>query len=167
MKINISLSEESIRAAIARLKEAEDNLRFGVNDLVEVLAHDGAEVANKAYGSMAAAAGVPVSMESAQIVVAGHEPIIAEFGAGYATMEYHPFAKNAPVPIEVGSYSREHFDDIHGGLFYISDQIHPGEGYWFFGGKEYDRVQPKHGLLNATDYIRENAARIAKEVIKL
>ena len=168
MTINISLSEESIGAAIARLEEVKENLTFGVNDLVEVLAHDGAEVANEAYGSMAAAAGVPVSMDSAQIVVVGGDKaIIAEFGAGYATMEYHPFAKKAPVPIEVGSYSREHQEELHGGMFYISDQVNPGEGYWFFGGREYDRVQPRHGLLNASDYIRENAARIASEVIKL
>ena len=174
MTINIDLSPEGIQKAISRLNDVKDNLEIGLNDLVEVLAHDGAEVANEAYGGMANAAGVPESMTEAKVVVpGGDQAIIAEFGAGYATMEYHPFAKNAPVPIEVGSYSRE-----HGGLFALTDSLYPGEGFWVFGwtygakghmGKPnyYDRIQPRHGLLNAYDYIIANSTRIAKEVIKL
>ena len=164
MKINIKLSTESIEAAIARLTEAKENLTIGLNDLVEVLAHDGAEVANAAYGRMSAAAGIPVSMTQAKIVAPGtDQAIIAEFGAGYATMEDHPFAKNAPVPIEVASYSKAQRPY---GMFYLTDDTDPGEGYWFFGGMEYDRVEPRHGLLNAAEYIMENSTKIAKEVIK-
>lgn len=168
MNISIKLSTQSINSAIRKLTEVKDSLDYAVNDIVEVLAHDGANVAQAAYGSMAKAGMQPVSMNSAKIVAyGGDNAIIAEFGAGYATMEYHPFAKKAPVPIEVGSYSREHLDDLHGGMFYISDMVSPGEGYWFFGGREYDRVQPRHGLLDAHDYIMENSTRIAKEVVKL
>lgn len=164
MKISIDLSPEGIEKAIAKLTDIKDNLDIGLNDLVEVLAHDGAEVANEAYGSMAKAAFVPESMTSAKIMAVGDQAIIAEFGAGYATMEDHPFATKAPVPIEPTSYSRAQFPY---GLFYITDDLMPGEGYWFFGGKEYSRVEPRHGLLNAYDYILENSTRIAKEVMKL
>lgn len=174
MTINIDLSMEGIRSAINRLNEVKENLEIGINDLVEVLAHDGAEIANEAYAEMAEAAYVPVSMTEAQIVVpGGDKAIIAEFGAGYATMEHHPFAKNAPVPIKVGSYS-----EAHDGMFARTDRIEPGEGYWIFGwtydggfdvGRPifYDRIQPRHGLLNAYDYIMQNSTRIAREVIKL
>lgn len=175
MKINIDLSPEGIEKAIAKLTDIKDNLDIGLNDLVEVLAHDGAEVANEAYDGMASAAFLPDTMTQAKIVVpGGDKAIIAEFGAGYATMEYHPFAANAPVPIKVGSYS-----EAHDGMFALSDRLYPGEGFWIFGwtkeggklavGKPifYDRIQPRHGLLNAHDYILENSTRIAKEVIKL
>ena len=165
MTINIDLSPEGIQRAITRLNEVKENLEFGLNDLVEVLCHDGAEVANEAYGRMTTAVMEPVSMTEAKITVPGDDSaIIAEFGAGYATMEYHPFADKAPVPIEVASYSKA---QMPYGLFYITNDLLPGEGYWFFGGKEYDRVQARHGLLNAYDYIMANSTRIAKEVIKL
>lgn len=164
MKISFDLSPEGIQKAIDRLNDVKENLEIGMNDLVEVLAQDGALEANKAYGRMASAAYVPESMTSAKIVATGDQAIIAEFGAGYATMENHPFAAKAPVPIEPTSYSRAQFPY---GLFYITDDLMPGEGYWFFGGKEYDRVEPRHGLLNAYEYILQNSTRIAKEVIKL
>lgn len=164
MKISIDLSPEGIEKAIAKLTDIKDNLDIGLNDLVEVLAHDGAEVVNEAFGRMASAAFVPESMTSAKIMAVGDKAIIAEFGAGYDTMVDHPFAAKAPVPIEPASYSKAQFPY---GLFYITDDLMPGEGYWFFGGKEYSRVEPKHGLLNAYDYILENSTRIAKEVMKL
>ena len=165
MTINIDLSPEGIQSAISRLTEIKENLEYGLNDLVEVLCHDGAEVANAAYGRMATATMEPESMTEAKIVVPGGDSaIIAEFGAGYDTMEDHPFAQNAPVPIKVASYSKA---QMPYGLFYITDDLMPGEGYWFFGGKEYDRVPPRHGLLNAYEYIMANSTRIAKEVIKL
>lgn len=165
MNIVIKLSSSSIESAIRKLTKVRNDLPYSVNDLVETLAHDGAEVAQSAYGRMATATMQPLGMDSSKIVVTGGDAaIIAEFGAGYATMEHHPFAKNAPVPIEVASYSKNQYPY---GEFYRTDFINPGEGYWFFGGQEYDRVQPRHGLLNAYDYIRENSDRIAREVIKL
>lgn len=165
MTLSLNLSTASINKAIRQLTKASDDLNYAVNDLVESLAYDGAEVAQSAYGNMAAATAQSESMTQAKIVASGgDQAIIAEFGAGYATMEYHPFAKNAPVPIEPTSYSRDQYPY---GLFYISDSVNPGEGYWFFGGKEYDRVQPRHGLLNAYDYINEHYLEIWKEVSRI
>lgn len=174
MTIDITLSDASINRAIRKIEEAIENLQYGANDFVEVLAHNGAEVAQSAYGKMATAQMQPVSMTEAEIVVSGGDKaIIAEFGAGYATMEYHPFAQNAPVPIKVASYS-----EAHDGMFALTDHINPGEGYWILGwakggkGKVghavyMDRVQPRHGLLNAYDYIMQNSDKVAEEVFKL
>lgn len=172
MTIDINLSTEKISRAISELKQAKEDLDFAVNDLVEVLAYDGAGVAQEAYGGMATAKASPEDINQAKIVASGEAAIIAEFGAGYATMEYHPFAKNAPVPIEVGSFSRSKFPR---GLFAVTDSIHPGEGYWIFGRRlsntsgftdpvYYDRIQPRHGLLNAYDYIIQNYLKVWKEV---
>ena len=69
MTINIDLSPEGIQRAITRLNEVKENLEFGLNDLVEVLCHDGAEVANEAYGRMTTAVMEPVSMTEAKITV--------------------------------------------------------------------------------------------------
>lgn len=162
MTINISLSTESINQAIARLRQAEENLRWGVSETIDTLVSDGADLAQDAYGSMAAAAPMMESETQGKIVVSGDAAVIAEFGAGYATMENHPLAKNAPVEIRVGSYSEQ-----NDGMFYWSDLANPGEGYWFFGGREYHEVQPRLGLLNARGYIKANCVEIAKELIRL
>ena len=88
MKINIKLSEQSINNAINKLNRIKDDLQYTLNDIVEVLAYDGAAEAQSAYGSMATAEMQPESMTKAKIVVSGgDQAIIAEFGAGYDTME--------------------------------------------------------------------------------
>lgn len=164
MTINIKLSEKDIESAIRRLQGMRDNLDADVQQAVDILAKEGAMEAQLAYGHMVTAEPKSISETESQIVVeGGDKAIIAEFGAGYATMEYHPFAKNAPVPIEVASYAKAQYPY---GLFYITNDLLPGEGYWFFGGQEYDRVQPRHGLLNAYDYLMQNATEIVSEVIK-
>lgn len=162
MTINISLSTESIAAAIRQLRTVKENIRWGLSETIDILVKEGAQIAQAADGKMATVIGQKDDELSGKIIATGEAPIIAEFGAGYATMEDHPFAGKAPVPIEVGSYSRE-----NDGLFYWSDYANPGEGYWYFGGQEYDRVEPRHGLLDAHDHIVSHAAEIAKEVIKL
>lgn len=164
MTIDIELSTSSINRAISELQRIYNDFPDSVQQAVDVLAKDGAEEAKAAVGRMATVEAENVSQTEAKIVLSGRAAIISEFGAGYATMEYHPFADNAPVPIEVASYSREQYPY---GMFYISDQVNPGEGYWFFGGQEYDRIEPRHGLLNAYDYLIKNAGDIVSEVIKL
>jgi len=166
MTINIELSPQSVYAAIRRLKEAAEHLEWGVGDTVETLAKNGADVAKTAYGHFEKVH-VDYQKESdtkAVIQTSGKANIIAEFGAGYATMEYHPFAAKAPVPIKVASYSESTFPR---GLFFYTDESNPGQGFWFFHHEYYDRVQPKHGLLDAYDYIMQESTEIATEVIKL
>lgn len=168
MTINIKLTDASIGNAIKELEKVKENLDYGLEQTLEILAKEGADVANKAYGSMAHASEFKDSQFTTSINVTGKAVYVAEFGAGYATMEYHPFADKAEVPIEVASYSKKNFNEsMYGGLFYITNDLYPGEGYWIFGGQTYDRVQARHGLLDANDYIVENAGRIASEVIKL
>ena len=168
MTITFGLSTESINKAIRKLSNVADNLPYSVNDMVEVMAYKGAEEAQKAFGSMTRASMQPESMTSAKIVTPGNDDaVIAEFGAGYATMEGHPFAANAPVPIKVASYSQAQYPY---GLFYITNDLYgPENGYWIFGEDRqvYQRIEPRHGLLNAYLYLMENSTRIAQEVMKL
>ena len=162
MTINISLSTESIRKAIRKLEQVKENLEIGLTETIDILTQEGAEIAQAADGSMATVTGHMEGETKGVITAGGEAPIIAEFGAGYATMEFHPFAKQAPVDVKVGSYSEQ-----NDGMFYWSDYANPGEGYWFFGGMEFDRIQPRHGLLNAHDHIMEISTETAQEVIKL
>ena len=156
------LNPQSVRDVISRLWEVRQNLRWGIEDAVDMLARDGATVAQDAYGSMTNVTGYGIENEG-HIIVTGGEPVIAEFGAGYATMEDHPWAGAAPVPIEVGSYSRE-----NGGEFWERLQNSPeGEAFWVFGGRRYSRVEARHGLLNARNYIMEHSTETVRRAVHL
>ena len=50
MRIQISLSTESIQNAIRLLNERKQMLEDDLEQFVEILANEGAEVANAAYG---------------------------------------------------------------------------------------------------------------------
>ena len=155
MIINVKLSTESISAAIERLYEANDNLRCGVDETVDILTKEGAEIAQAEDGEMAVVSSYRPDEETGVIVATGDAPIIAEFGAGDATMDVL-FENYAGVDVYPGSYS---------------EQVGTGEyaetGKWHFGGKEYREVKPRGGLLQAKMHIQENAAEIAREVIRL
>ena len=97
MIINVSLSTESIESAIRQLRTVKENIRWGLSETVDILLKEGAQIAQAADGSMAVVTPYKDDETSGRIIAAGEAPIIAEFGAGYATMEFHPFAKNAPA----------------------------------------------------------------------
>ena len=155
MKISIKLSDRSINNAIRLLEQAKDNLEHGLEQTVEILAKEGADIANKYYGSMAFAAEYKDDKFTSSINVTGDAPYIAEFGAGDATLE--PMFENyVGVDVYPGAYS---------------EQVGSGEyaetGRWHFGGQVYTEVEPRAGLPNAKYYIRDNAEEIAREVIQL
>ena len=155
MKINIGLSEESISAAIARLRVANENLRWGVDETVDILTKEGEEIAQAADGSMAVVKGYRPDENTGVIVATGSAPVIAEFGAGDATM-----------PVMFENYPGV---DVYPGAY--SEQVGTGEyaetGKWHFGGKVYREVEPRAGLLQAKIHIQDQAVEIVKEVIKL
>ena len=164
MTITLKLSDEGIRSAIRQLEKVKEHLVWGLGDLVDILAKDGADMARDAYGNYNGVYVNDYKRNETEAVIAttGDANVIAEFGAGYATLENHPFADKADTLIEVGSYSKE-----NDGMFYWSDYANPGEGYWFFGGREYHEVKPRLGLFLASELIKETAADRAMEVIKL
>ena len=164
MTINISLSAERIRSAINRLNTAQDHLRWGVQDLVELLAQDGADVANAAYGDMDAHAnGYSTDENVGVLAVTGETNLIAEFGAGDATIPGYGFENEPETPVYPGSYS-----ELEGSGEYASTLEENGStGYWHFGGQVYHEVEPRMGLVKAKAFIIATADETAKEVIKL
>lgn len=157
--IQIDLSSESIEMAIRRLKEVQENLREGVGELINTLANEGAEQANAAYGDWPVKAEAEVDEEEniGYINVDGDMPLIAEFGAGDATLDPSTLFENSPVtPVAPGTYSL-----LEGSQEYYKT------GQWHFGGQIYNEVFPRQGLHMAKVFITENSTEIAQEVIKL
>ena len=156
MNISVKLDTKSIQAAILKLNEISEKLNEGLKQTVEILMNEGTEIAQAAYGGMAEAVGMPESDTVATIsAVGGDEAIIAEFGAGNAVIP--SLFENPPeTPIYPGSYSL-----LKGSKEYYYT------GKWHFAGAEYTEIPARHGLLNARNYILENGANIAQEVIQL
>ena len=158
MTIDIQLfSEESILAAIRRLRNVEQNLRWGVQDTIDALVTDGAMVATAQYKGMANAVGYMPDEARGIIASTGEANLIAEFGAGDATLPPLGMFENAPeTPVYPGAYSE-----------LVGTREYATTGKWHFGGQEFHEVEPRFGLYNAKNYIEKNAVYIAKEVIKL
>ena len=155
MNIQINLSTRSIAAGIRRLNEAKENLRWGLDETLDILAKDGEQIAQASDGEMATVSRYRPDENTAVIVATGDAPVIAEFGAGDDTIQ--PLFENYPgVDVYPGSYSEQ-----------VGSHEYAETGKWHFGGKEYRTVEPRGGLLNAKIYIQDNAVQIAKGVIKL
>ena len=157
MTINISLSEESIRNAIDRLKVRKGHLEEDTEQFVEILTSEGAEVAQSAYGNWnVQSIPIPEGKEGT-ILVAGDMPLIAEFGAGDATLEPTQFFENSPsTPVFPGSYS-----------MFVGSREYYNYGSWRmpYTSKWFTEIPPRHGLFNAKLYIIEQYQNIAKEVM--
>lgn len=157
MNINIGISDYEIKAAISTLVQAIDNLKYGVEQTVEILTKNGAMIAQAEYGGMAS-----VDYDSDKTIgiigtKADKANIIAEFGAGDATLDPLDLFQNDTVtPVYPGSYS-----ELVGSGEYARD------GKWHFGGKEYTEVEPRLGLFEAKQYILNEGIDIAEGVIKL
>ena len=153
MKISISLSEASIERAINRLEKMRDNLQQGLEETVEILAMEGGNVAQAAYGDMATAAGFSNGTEGA-IISTGENNLIAEFGAGDGVIPVK-FKNEPTTPVYAGSYSEQ------------NAQQYSRWGFWYFGGEVYTEIPARHGLLDAKRYVIEHSSETAREVIKL
>lgn len=112
-------------------------------------------IANENYGSMAEAIDWMEDENVGKISAVGDEPVIAEFGAGDATMEVR-FENYPGVDVYPGSYSEQE-----------GTGEYAATGKWHFGGHEYTEVEPRAGLLDAKLFIMDQAEFVAKEVIKL
>ena len=157
MKVRIRLSHKSILNAIHKLNTANQNLRWSVGDIAETLTQDGAMIAQEAYGDMANVVGYMEDETVGKIATTGRSNIIAEFGAGDATIPGYGFENPPDTPTYAGAYS----ESEEGAGMYAQF------GWWKFGGKVYTEVEPRMGLMKAKTHIIETAEETAKEVLKL
>lgn len=152
--IKVSLSTISINEAIKRLNEIAMNLDIGLEETIDILATEGGEVAQAAYGGMATAYGYGQGKDGV-IVSTGDGNVIAEFGAGQATMPVM-FENSPATPVYEGSYS-----ELEGSGEYYRF------GSWHFGGRYYTEIPARHGLLDAKNYVIENSTEVARGAIIL
>ena len=157
--IHVRLSVGGINNAIRSLERYQQRLEEKTAELVDELVSGGAEMARYAFGSTATVD--QISEEGTGIIEAvGEHVIIMEFGAGMATMEDHPLVENAPVDVYRWSYSEQ----VGSGEGFYTASMNGGQGYWHFGGLLYDRIIPRHGILDARDYIVTNLEAKARSV---
>lgn len=161
MNISISLSEGSVNKAIRKLTSyREEKLQHLTEEVVSMLAEEGADTARAAYGRW----GVEVTTEDGHateeltaksvINVDGDMPLIAEFGAGDATLTPSSMFENEPdTEVFAGSYSL-----LEGSGEYWEN------GEWHWRGKPFTEVPARHGLYNAKQYIIANSTNVAQEV---
>lgn len=156
MTITMSLSDADIKRVIRELTLIQDNIKESAENITEILTNEGAEIAQAAYGDWPVKATADTRERGVgTIVVAGDMPLIAEFGAGQATMPV--MFENAPAtPVYEGSYS-----ELEGSQEYYK------YGSWHFGGEYFTEVPARHGLLDAKQFIVENGTDIAAEVFHL
>lgn len=156
MNLNIRLSKDSINQAIAELKKAKDNLQYGMEQTVEILTKEGGDVAKSHTGGMADITTTMVKNTTGQIAESGKAALIAEFGAGDATIVQTLFERYPDTSVFPGSYS-----------LLVGKRQYWDYGRWYFGGKRYTEVQPRQGLYHAKMHITGMSTRVAQEVIKL
>lgn len=155
MTINIKLSTESIDHAISRLMDVEEAILFGVDEFVDIMTNNAADIATTAYDGMAVATAV-VDGNQGTVIASGESVGFAEFGAGDDTMPIL-FENKPDFRVYPGSWSES---PMGAGQYATM-------GYWYFGGVRYEGVPARMGLLNAREYVKEAAPIIAQEVIRL
>ena len=159
MNIQIKLDTVSINNAIKELRNKQDEIEHNTETLVSVLTNEGAEKAQSIYGNWGVEA-MPIVMGSeGSILVFGDMPLIAEFGAGDATVNPSRYFEGSPsTPVYPGSYSL-----LEGsGEYWYSSQA--GEGFWHFGGEKFTEVPPHLGLYQAKQFIIANSTSYAQGV---
>jgi len=144
------LSVDGIDALISKIRQYQGTFYNDFLAAVRQICDDAAEIAQDAFGMA-----VKVEVESiatkndqyiARFAIVGSNKAVAflEFGAGLLTDEDHPFADDAPFPVEKGSYSK------------INAHEYEAWTYWWFNHKKYTFVAPRRGLFKASEYIKDN-----------
>jgi len=153
--INIPLSDNGIQHVIAELTRLVNAIDIGVDETIEILTNDGATIAQTEDGGMATVTSARTDSMHGVITASGDAAVIAEFGAGDATLQSNVLFENPP-PVEVypGSYSE-----------LVGTQEYFTTGKWHFGGKVYRLVEPRQGLYKAKQHIINNAVAVAKGAI--
>lgn len=100
--------------------------------------------------------GVAVTASGNRVIASGSEVVFQEFGAGARISDPYPGGADVGFDIRRGAYS-----DLHGGEYAQS-----GYELWHHGGEEYRFVTPGNGLFYGMERAREQAASVAKEVLK-
>lgn len=133
---------EEYAAALTKEIAPEIERRLSIEAAAEAAAHFGE--------------GVTVTPTEHGVAASGEDVVFQEFGAGARISDPYPGGADVGFEIRRGAYS-----DLHEGEY-----AQTGYEYWHHGGERYEYVTPGNGLFYGMEKAREEAGRIAKEVLK-
>ena len=144
-KIVIDLDYHSIYTAIQQLEREKEWRQKKIAEVTEELARMGAE--ETGYGSM-------VRVEEAEngfsIFAKDDQIAFIEFGAGdtAVTQSFDDFTTGP------GTWSSS---DLGKGIY-------TAQGYWYYGGKPIDHIEPQRGMLRAEETIIARVREVVERV---
>ena len=145
------ISARGISNVIRKLESYRNEFIRKNDELVKRVTELGAETANDAYAG-GAAVKADTQGNHGTITAEGDGVVFIEFGAGKTTTENEFGEAEFPFDISEGSYSRENAN------------MYASLGYWLFGGRRYEYIWPRRGMMNALDTMEREAETIAAEV---
>ena len=151
MKISMNLSRKSIQAAAKALADYAKHLKDCETAITERLSEIAAEEAAEHFDE-----DVTVTSTANGVLATGPSVVFQEFGACAAVRDPLPGGADVSFEIRRGAYS-----DLHYGEYAQS-----GYKSWHHNGTEYTEVVPNHGLFYGMMKAKEEAPRIAKEVLE-
>lgn len=154
----------SISKAITLLKKYQSEIETNLSDSLEIVGKEAQEFCKPFFINYDKNEGrdavLGVELEKYKdvpgfaVTAVGKGVGFLEFGAGLTADPGHPLAKNAPFPVGMWEYSKDHAQQGY------------RNGYWYWGGKKWthkpDQLRFSRGLYNTTNWIRENAKDIIK-----
>ena len=156
--ITASLKPGDISRMIKSLEAYKQKFEKQRETFLRRIAEEGSAEASRVYGSEVSVSAVPTDT-GYSIVANGKQVCFLEFGAGTTTNSSHPmageFTAQTGVPVEEGSYSREHAMEY---IVFGAWEWPRKSGNWM------DRVEPQPGLWRAEQKIKDVVEKIAKEV---
>lgn len=151
-KIKMSLSTDNIDFICRYLEKREQIIKQKSDILAKRLAELGRDIADLKYGDEEVTVSVVKKRNTYEIHANGKEVCFIEFGAGVRTNSSHPYADKMPFDVKPGSWS-------------IQDkQQFVTKGYWYYGGKKMNSIEPHNAMYLASRHIQEQVYKIAKEV---
>lgn len=154
-QISFGLDTADIDRAISELKEYGDSIKQKANELCQNLAEDGKQMAEIYYSYADKTDGngdVSVAVEPVEngykVLASGEHVAFREFGAG-ATAQAGTFGD---LTTYGGAWSQDHAKQYW------------EHGRWYFKGTRYTEIQPTMAMQHASEEIRRNISRTAREV---
>ena len=146
-KIVIGLDYHSIYAAIQELNKEREWRRTKIAEVTEELARMGAE--ETGYGTMVR---VEETENGFSILAKDSQIAFIEFGAGN-TAVIQSFEEFSTGP---GTWSSSE----------LGKGIYTAQGYWYYGGKPIDHIDPQRGMLRAEETIIARVREVVERVFK-
>lgn len=153
MKLTANLSYKSLSELLKEVNKYKANFDRKVDEFLAELAARAAERAEYEFDGQVTGSYEKVDENRYRVLANGEEIGFLEFGTGVYADGSHPYASAVPFRVAPGSWSNEHEQTWERWLAKGND---PAEYPY--------NMLPLRGMLRTYNWMRDNAAEIAKEV---